>query len=61
MSTSIAQMKNDVFNFFWNQKKLRLDDFLVVFQFIGFGDAEQCLNMIFWQMKYFLLASNHRR
>lgn len=47
MSRLIGQMKNDVLNFLSDQKKLRLDDFLLVFQFISVGDAEQCLHMMF--------------
>ena len=48
MSRLIGQMKNDVLNFLSDQKKLRLDDFLLVFQFISVVDAEQCLHMMFW-------------
>ena len=62
MSRLIGQMKNDVLNFLSDQKKLRLDDFLLVFQFISVGDAEQCLHMMFWlMMKCFFLTSNYRR
>lgn len=47
MSRLIGQIKNDVLNFLSDQKKLRLDDFLLVFHFICVGDAEQCLDMMF--------------
>lgn len=47
MSRLIGQMKNHVLNFLSDQKKLRLDDFLLVFHFISVGDAEQCLDVMF--------------